>query len=210
MLSADREFPRIKRILAPGIPYITVGIGLWVFQNAWIAFFGYHIGVIALVLLTEKKLSLKELLRSKDYRIPVAGAIIGASGGLLLYLLWPLLLIPVDLNAYLQGIGLTAITWPFFIAYHILVNPWVEEYYWRGYLGSDAKRVVLNDLLFSGYHMLVLAGKVEIVWLLVIFLALTSAAWFWRQIARLNQGLLASSISHMAGEIGRASCRERV
>ena len=82
-----------------------------------------------------------------------------------------------------------------------MVNPWIEEYYWRGYLGSNTKKIILNDLLYSGYHLVVLAGKVEIVWLIVIFFALAVVAWFWRQTNRWSQGMLPSTASHLAADI---------
>ena len=126
---------------------------------------------------------------------------IGACGGLLLYLLWPLLSIPPDINIQLQNIGLTAATWPYFILYFILVNPWIEEYYWRGYLGSESKYILPVDLFFAGYHVMVLAGKVDFIWLIAVFATLSFAAWLWRQANRISLGLLPSLASHMAADI---------
>jgi hypothetical protein len=87
------------------------------------------------------------------------------------------------------------------VAYYVLLNPFLEEYYWRGFLGSSAKRPVLNDFLFAGYHLIVLARTLDLIWLVVVFLCLCGAAWFWRQISRITGGLLAAYISHMAADI---------
>lgn len=190
----------IKKILSPSIPYITVGIGLLVFRNAWVAILGYHIGMIIMILSSETGIPVKQIFRSNNYSIPIITAVIGASAGPLLYVFWPLLVVPIDINSYLHSIGLAEESWTFFLAYYILINPLIEEYYWRGYLGSRTKRIALNDLLFSGYHLIVLAGKVEIVWLIIIFLVLTFGAWFWRQFNRLSDGLLASTVSHITGD----------
>lgn len=190
----------IKKIFFPSIPYITVGIGLLLFRNAWVAILGYHIGMVIMILSSETGIPVKQVFRSNNCRIPIMAAVIGASAGPFLYMFWPLLVVPIDIDSYLQSIGLTGESWPFFLAYHILINPLIEEYYWRGYLGSNTKRITLNDLLFSGYHLIVLAGKVELVWLIIIFLVLTFGAWFWRQFNRLSDGLLASTVSHITAD----------
>ena len=46
-----------------------------------------------------------------------------------------------------------------------------------------------------------MAGNIGVMWLPVVFLVLAVAAWFWRQIDRLGEGLLPSVVSHIAGDI---------
>jgi hypothetical protein len=140
-------------------------------------------------------------LRSSRYYLLIVTALLGAAGGLLLYLLWPWLGIPSDLSRYLQSNGLSLEAWPYFIAYFVLINPWLEEFFWRGCLGSDSKLPVLNDLFFAGYHLMVLAGKVDFIWLIAVFIVLSLAAWFWRQANRWNHGLTSSIVSHFAADL---------
>jgi hypothetical protein len=192
--------PLTARIWAPLLPYIVIGIGLLVLHNAWITILSYHLGMILILMFSEGRVSLRTIYENGNYKILVGSAVLGGTGGLLLYLLWPLLGIPVDIDLYLQKIGLTTAVWPYFIAYYILINPWLEEYYWRSYLGSNSKRITLNDLLFSGYHILVLAGKINVIWLITVFILLSLAGWFWRQVNRRNRGLAPSIISHIAAD----------
>jgi hypothetical protein len=191
----------LKRILGPTVPYITLGIGLLVLQNAWIAIFSYHLCMIIIIMLSHEHLPLRQLVRSTGYKIPLFTALIGACGGILLYLLWPLLDISPDIKMYFQNIGLTQAAWPYMIIYFILVNPWIEEYYWRGYLVSESKYIMPVDLFFAGYHVMLLAGKIDYIWLIVVLAALSFAAWLWRQANRISQGLLPSLASHMAADI---------
>ena len=190
----------INLILA-SVPYLAVGMGLLVFHNAWVAILTYHAGIAAIIFLSKPVVPFKQVIRSANYNPLISSVAIGASGGIVLYLLWPLLSVPPDISAYMRSIGLTAIAWPYFAVYYVIVNPFFEEYYWRGYLGSSAKRPVLNDALFAGYHLIVLAGKMGVLWLVVVFLVLYGAAWYWRQICRLTDGLLAAVLSHMAADI---------
>jgi len=191
----------VRKILAPLVPYITISIGLLVFHNAWLAMLGYHAGMVAVIIWSKTGLDLKRVFKGKSFWTPFIGALIGLGGGLLLYFLWPILSLPDDINIYIRNIGLNEWSWPVFLVYFIVVNPFLEERYWRGYLGSEARGIQWNDLLFSGYHLIVFAGQIAFVWLIAVFVSLTIGAWFWRQLNRLNGGLLASIVSHLAADI---------
>jgi hypothetical protein len=191
---------RIK-FLYPLVPYLAIGLGLVVFHNAWVAMLTYHTAMVAVILVSKRAVPFKQLIRTNSLGSLIFPTAIGAGGGVLLYLLWPLLSVPQDIDIYLQSIGLNATTWPYFIAYYILVNPVFEEYYWRGHPGSSARRPIFNDFLFAGYHLIVLAGNISLFWLIAVFLVLSAVAYYWRQISRTTGGLLAATLSHGAADI---------
>ena len=124
----------------------------------------------------------------------------GILSGVALYLLWPLLGTPRDLGASLAGLGLNPLSWLPFILYFSLVNPWLEELYWRGWLGSLSPSLLARDIWFGGYHVLVLAPYVAWQWLALPLLSLSAAGWFWRQIARRKDSLLAGVLFHLAAD----------
>jgi hypothetical protein len=97
--------------------------------------------------------------------------------------------------------GLTGSAWPIFIAYFILANAWLEEYFWRGLLNYNTSRIALSDVFFSGYHILILAGITGISWLAVIYLIILLAGWSWRRINRRYAGLLPSFACHAGADI---------
>ncbi len=191
----------LQKVISLLIPYATIGIGLFIFHSAWLAIFGYHIGIASVILVSRKRIPVKRLFKSNNYKTPVIMSVIGASGGVLLYVLWPFLAVPSNIGSYTQSIGITEQTWSLFIAYYVLVNPVLEEYFWRGLLGNNSNWITANDLFFSGYHVLVLAGKMGAVWLLVVFLLLSLSAWFWRQVNKFSEGLLPSVVSHVTADI---------
>lgn len=184
----------------PLVPYITIGIGLFVFSNVWAAVLGYHLSMAVILYLARRKASFSQILKNNSYKILIVTFILGGLGGLVLYLLWPWLAVTENINLFLHNNGFTTAMWPYFIVYLVLVNPWLEEYYWRGYLGSNSKMITLNDLFFSGYHIMILAGNIEGIWLVIVFILLTFIAWFWRQANRWNKGIAASVISHFAAD----------
>lgn len=189
------------RRVAPLIPYLTVGLGVFVFHNAWVAILSYHVGMLGLLFLSGSKISLRRAYSGKTVWLPVLGAVAGAASGVILYLIWPMLSIPGDISKFVAGLGINSATWPFFLVYFILVNPVIEEYFWRGFLGSSSRLFTLDDALFAGYHILVLAGQISTFWLVGCFIVLTLAAWAWRQINRMNGGILASTVSHLTADI---------
>jgi hypothetical protein len=186
--------------LAPAVPYIAVGVGVYIFHNAWAAILGYHLGMLLILYLSGAAVFLRSLFYCRDYKLPVFAAIAGSLGGVLLYFLWPLISTTIDLKSALLDININSSTWSVLIPYLIFINPWLEEWYWRGYLGSYSRKIILNDFLFAGYHLLILAGKIEFYWLIIVFVILLCSAWIWRQINRKNEGLLASTTSHLAAD----------
>jgi membrane protease YdiL (CAAX protease family) len=176
-------------------------VGLFVLHNAWAAMLAYHLGMVAVLFLDKKGVDFKSLGKSRNRRVTLVMAAFGAAGGLLMFVLWPYLNVSDGIAGYLGDIGLKKINWAFFLVYFVAVNPWLEELYWRGYLGSSARRPVLNDFFFAGYHLVVLAGQIDVIWLAVVLILLNAGAWLWRQMDRLSAGLLPSAVSHAAADL---------
>jgi len=186
--------------LTPLLPYVAVAIGLFWIQNAFWALIGFHIAIILSLLLARSPIPIRVLFKSKNIRWVVLNILLCGSSGISLYFLWSYFGVIDDLPGQVDTLGLTHSTWPVFITYFILVNPWIEEYFWRGYLGSSTRCLYPSDFLYAGFHGLVLMGKVQtgaVVYSLVI---LVLAGWFWRQLARADEGLLAPMLGHMAAD----------
>jgi membrane protease YdiL (CAAX protease family) len=146
------------------------------------------------------------LFKSKNIKWIILNLLLCGSSGIILYFLWPILGIANDLPAQLQSLGLTSFTWPIFIAYFSLINPLIEEYFWRGFLGSDSKNLYISDPVYAGYHALVLWGKVHPFSIVFAVMLLTLIGWSWRQIAREDGGLFAPVLGHMAADFSITLC----
>ncbi len=180
---------------------MTVGVGLYVFHNAWVALIGYHLAMGLILLFSRDTSDFKGLFRA--WRLPIlpVSGVVGACAGLLLLGVWSVVGLDGNGGQLARSLGLSGTTWPAFVAYFVIANPWIEEFFWRGYLGSGDRRPVLNDVLFSGYHILVAATILSPAWLAALFVVLTLAAWFWRQVDRLGGSLLPSIVSHLAADL---------
>ncbi len=186
-------------LLLPLIPYVAMLIGLHLLGSAWISFLIYH-GLVLVAVWRDANLR-RDLLRGWHNRVGLGAIGFGVGGGVLIYTLAPYAGIKADLiNPAIAKLGLTGTGWLLFVIYHTLVNPWFEEILWRGKLGHDGLKPVWGDVLFAGYHVLVLMLFLEWLWILLAFVVLIAAGWFWRQLRRRHEGLLLPVISHLAAD----------
>ena len=188
--------------LAPILAYGAVAIGLFWAHSAWGTLLGFHAAMLFALWLDRRSLPpLSLLVKSKRYRWIIVNLLIGGLSGLALYVLWPWLNITPALSTQLEVLGLTRTTWPAFILYFTLVNPWIEEFFWRGYLGDSSKWPVAMDFIFAGYHGLLLIGRTVPLTSALALSGLVFAGWFWRQTLRKDGGLLAAGLSHLLADL---------
>lgn len=188
-------------MIAPLMAYVTVAIGLFWLRSAWITMLGFHIAIIGTLLIAKPNIPLSFLFKTHSIKWIALSFLLSGCSGIALYFLWSYFGIANDLPAQLEAIGLTSSTWPGFIAYLGLVNPFIEEYFWRGYLGSTTKGFYFYDAIYAGYHALILIGKVHFASIVFAFAMLTLAAWFWRQVTYKDGGLLAAVLGHMTADL---------
>ena len=186
--------------LTPILPYLAVAVGLFWVQHALLALLGFHFAILLSLVLARSSLPFSILFKSNDPRWVILSILLCGSSGFVLYFLTLYFGVIGDLREHVESLGLTSATWPVFMTYFVLVNPLIEEYFWRGYLGSPTKGFYLSDFLYSGFHGLILLGKLQPGLIVYILIILVAAGWFWRQLARINGGLLAPVLGHMAAD----------
>jgi len=186
--------------VAPSLAYLAVGIGLFFFQSAWGALLGFHAVIIVALLIAKPNIPIQILLKNNNIKwIPLNILLCGSSGAIL-YFFWNSFGTASNITEQVVSLGLNASNWPVFIAYFAMVNPFIEEYFWRGYLGNKTKSLHSSDFLYAGFHGLILIGKIHIYSIIFALAMLVLAGWFWRQIAHEDNGLLAPVLGHMVAD----------
>jgi hypothetical protein len=185
---------------APILIYIEIGIGLFWFHSAWISLLGFHFTIVFSLLLARPEVPLAILFKSNDIRWIFLSILLCGSSGVCLYFFWPSFGFASNLPAQVESLGLTQSTWPAFLAYFAFVNPFIEEYFWRGYLGNPIKGLYISDFVYAGFHALILMRNVQTGSIIYSSMMLVLAGWLWRQIAREDQGLLSPVLGHMAAD----------
>ncbi|MEW6085512.1 MAG: CPBP family glutamic-type intramembrane protease [Chloroflexota bacterium] len=187
--------------LAPALAYLSVALGLFVFRNAWAALLGFHAAILGSLFIAQPAKPISLLFSNSNKKWVVWSVLLCGSSGIALFFLWNVFGVVQNLPAQVEALGLNSKTWIPFVAYFALINPFIEEYFWRGYLGDPSRKFHLSDFLYSGFHALVLFGRVRFGSILFAFMVLAIAGWFWRQIARADGGLLAAVLGHMAADL---------
>jgi membrane protease YdiL (CAAX protease family) len=188
------------KAIAPLLVYLAVGIGMFQLHSAWGALLGFHLAIVVSLLWARPNIPVAILFKSTNIKWILLSVLLSGSSGLGLYFLWAYFGTVTDLSAQIESLGLTPATWPGFITYFALVNPLLEEYFWRGYLGNPTSKFYIYDLIYAGFHALVLMGKVPGYSIVFALMGLTFVGWFWRQVAREDRGLLAPVLGHMAAD----------
>lgn len=179
-----------------------MGLGLHVLHSGWAAILGYHAGMCLLLWTCDGWPASGRLLGGWSWKEGAACTAFCTGAGAVILVLWPLAGDPSSpLAGRLADLGLEGASWWLFAAYYVLVNPFLEEIYWRGWLSTDSRLPAPIDGLFAGYHALVLVLFIGWPWVLVAFACLVAAAWLWRRLSKRCGGLAIPVISHLAADI---------
>ncbi|HZM24435.1 MAG TPA: CPBP family glutamic-type intramembrane protease [Anaerolineales bacterium] len=186
--------------IAPILAYLAVIIGLFWFRDAWGALVGFHLSIMVSLFYAKPNIPVAVLFKSTKTRWILFSILLCGSSGVSLYFLWHRFGIALNISEQTMSLGLSPHNWLFFIAYFALVNPFIEEYFWRGYLGDATYNFTISDAIYAGYHALVLIGKAHLISIMFCIAVLTFAGWLLRQIAREDHGLLAPTLGHMSAD----------
>jgi membrane protease YdiL (CAAX protease family) len=185
------------------IPYITILFGLNILKNAWVAILLYHAAILIVLMRNNNRWHFKRLLRGWNWRIGIPLSIASISSGLVLYYVWPLVSIDgSELSVILGDYGLSGSSWIIFMIYYCIGTPILEEVFWRGYLLTPGRYPSGPDILFAGYHILVLILFLKPLPIIAVFLSLVIVAWIWRMVAIKLNGLAIPFVSHLVAGIG--------
>lgn len=192
---------RAARGLAVGLAYGVVAGGLYVAHSAWVAMLAYQALMLAFVVYFRPADPGISGPRHGLHRwLPMAMVVSSLLVGIPLRLLWEWFVAGPELAAVLRGWGLTTANWWLFAAWLCLMNPWLEQRFWRGVLGSPDRRPRATDAWFAGYHLLVALPVLAWPWLVLMFAALATASWWWRQVIRLQGNFRGATIAHFLAD----------
>jgi len=101
-----------------------------------------------------------------------------------------------------MNFNLKSLSLVIFAAYIIFVNLVIEEVFWRYALNTNTKADYIIDLLYAGYHLLVLPFFLNFLGCLLAFIALIGASVIWRFVMKKYNGLSMPIITHLIADTG--------
>ncbi|HOV13245.1 MAG TPA: CPBP family intramembrane metalloprotease [Spirochaetota bacterium] len=184
------------------LPIPIVLFGLLVLKNAFLTILFYHIFMISVLVINKAPINFKDFFKGWDTKWGLLLIIGGLSTGFIALLFWNLIfLTDIPFTTQLEKIGLSKSNWFLFLLYFSVINPVIEEVFWRGYFRDKNIRFNLECVGFASYHLFVLYFFVKIYWLPVVFIFLFIASIFWKIIYKKYEGLLVPLISHVLADL---------
>jgi len=179
------------------LPYVATFVGVYLVDQAILAVALYHLGIGFCC--WRKRANPLHSLKGLDVKWGLGFGVLCLTTAPLIYFLWPWMVRDGVVLAELLGrwhlTGPLAIV---FCLYSVTLHPALEETFWRSLLPDHW----ICDLLFAGFHVLVLACLVEALWLPLVFIVLSSVAWIWRWMVKRFQGLGVPFVSHALADLG--------
>jgi len=201
----------IRRTLPASIPYLSALIGMYALHNIWLTMGLYHLGILAFMLLRPNGPGRAALLRGWRTGPGLALGAVCALTGVTIYFAFPLAAAtgagPTEASAVsglagsLAGFGVRGMGFWLLCGWYVAVTPWIEELFWRGRLGTGRRGVDASDILFAGYHVLVLLKFLQWPWTVLAFVSLAAIAWAWRRVMRATGGLAIPVFTHAVADI---------
>lgn len=193
----------MNNLLAALLPYAAVLGGMYGCHSAWLAIGLYHVGIVAF-LIKHKPAGLGERI-STGYRTPMLlpGLVICALAAPVVYVMWPLFSAADGiLPDWLARYRLSGSAWLLFIPYFSIVHPVLEEILWRKIDPKPFRILCWQDLLFAGYHVLVLFKLIKTPWLVLVFAVLAGSSIFWRWAVHRTGGYGMNILTHAVADAG--------
>jgi len=191
---------------AASSPYVAVVLGLYVFKNVFFALAIYYSAITFFIVTKGGKGLLRTIFSGWNSCATAGSAIVCASCGVVIFLLWPYAKLEnVNLTSTLAEYGLSGATCYIFVAVATILNPFIEELFWRGCFQNESTRPALIDVFFAGYHVLALVLVIKVPITILAFVVLFSASWWLRFMKDKHGGLAVPYIAHLAADVSIVS-----
>ncbi len=202
MSKPTHRFGLFFKILGISSPYLAVLLGVFLLKNGFGAVVFYHLVLFVCVAAINKSNAMKLLSKGFQRYPDLLICLTGLVPGVIILYLWPIAkLEQVDLSQTLAMLNLDSQLFKLFAVYACLVNPFLEESFWRGCFKNDTRWPSFVDVLFAGYHGLAVFPVLNTGFVLFIFAAMVFVGWIFRTLYRVTGGLLIPLVTHIIADI---------
>ena len=149
----------------------------------------FPIIVISLMTKVSYKRSFLLPLHLKNKKATYRYALAGSLGVLVITLIFVLFFLKyLDFSSITQRVmdmGITSTTYPFVALAIVLINPFLEEYFWRGFVfrvfDKYTNKGIWTGVLFALHHVIIIWGSINLIQSIIVifFLAIIGILFNW-------------------------------
>lgn len=182
--------------------------GYWITSLVKLGLFG----VLPLCYLLKNKQNLKQLLAVSDKKTLKIPAVLGVGCCLVIWIGYLLLYRFFNSEQILAGLSAQAITksvYPFVFLHIVLVNSFLEEFFFRGFLfrnlflrGNKTYAYVFSSVLFSLYHVGIFQSWFSVPMVIFCLVGLVFAGVFFCEVDRRCQNIYGGWLIHLGANVG--------
>lgn len=184
------------------VPYLPLAVGLLLLENAWVATFGFH-GAILFVLWVHRTRWSPDILRRGGgwAWLPVIALSTLAVGVLLVRIAGWYPGYDRYLRETLRGLGVSGPAMTALAVYICVVNPVLEEAFWRGLFFEGHRRPAVPDLAYGGIHIIILLPFMHAHQAVIGAVFLVGLGYVWRMLVRWRKGNALSLAWHVVADV---------
>jgi membrane protease YdiL (CAAX protease family) len=184
------------------LPYTAILIGLNLLKNAWIAILLYHFLILVYLAVSGHLRDFKLIFHGWNSRLFLGSLGMSIIAGPALFILWNSMKLDNSNLSSLAHLKLDGLSWVLFMPYFALFHPVLEEVFWRSNPDNSKWNGYARDILFGGYHALVLVHFIKFEWLVISVMILCVVSHIWGVIFVKTRGLLIPVLSHILADLG--------
>lgn len=183
-------------------PYLPLAAGLLLLKNAWVATFGFHGAILLALWVFRGRWSPGVLRRGGGLAwLPLIALLTLAAGVLLVRIAGGYPGYDRFLRAALHGLGVSGTSMVGLAVYICVVNPLLEEAFWRGLFFEGHFRPALADLAYGGIHVIILMPFMYAYQAVMGAIFLVGLGYVWRILAHWRRGNALSLAWHVLADV---------
>lgn len=176
-------------------PFLSLAAGIFLFRSGWLALIFYHALILFALGIYREQVRFRDLVVGFSWR-PLVSMLVIACG---------LFAAITEFAISRDFVGpkvarLVGSCDGLFCFYLLLVNPILEELFWRDLFASKSRRPTVCDFLFGAFHSSILVLFLSPSAVLVVVLAISSVGYGWRQLRWRYSGLILPWMGHVIAD----------
>ena len=202
MANTGDRLTRVFQAIGLCSPYIAVLVGVFIFKNIFPAVLFYHAVLLICITGINKSNAVKLLYKGYHGCIGPLVCLGGLLPGIVIIYCWPVAKPEeANLSELFSMLSLNKELFAVFAVYACLINPFLEESFWRGCFKSRSVLPTPVDALFAGYHAIAVYPAVKPVFAVFLFFVMTFVGWLFRYLYNFTGGLLIPLLTHIIADI---------